>query len=667
MKFLSLALSVFLIEAASAARSLSSDELNSMLRSGKIDKNTLLKQAIPGHGKNFRKLQDEDDGDAADAMSDEEYYAFYGTLGQSGISGDHSVSFNSCVSLTVEEDWASVENFETLSYHIEREQIQSVRNYVLFNVCETMEECSNYDISEQNTYMVDLDTWVTAMIAYLPDQKDLYCEGCVNQQDYCQSVYANGVDQSIDYSSAAFFYDEIKFQLIDCSQCLAYGCYNEDGDAYEQNGWDSVDEWIAGLAYCQETGATWNGLNLNAGFMCNQDGTGLEIGIFMDEACTLYNSKRSYKDVLADGSEDWAYYGKSQSVIQNLFTYMFDCYGSDLIYVNLYQQVYFDENAWAYDPCEIDSSSGEMYDQEACEEIIAENPCYVYTDQDGNVNEVDEENCSAYMEAYPCWIMPGDSVSANYTQACNDYMASYAHEANSACLSLFGDYNANEYQYQYQYYNRDNEQGNNQQNNNGNQEEQEGQFLATSLSGCAYKYENGLYEVEEDQDEQAGNVDGNYSVNFTLTYDIPSNMTNNPTAVCNLLDTMFSNGELLDSQVYDPTYSGQLYEYDAPAESTNDADDSSSSSSSTSAPSSSSSKNVYFPTMNASVRKVVTNSRKMSPGAIVATALGTAAAAFVLLLCISQLVKSCKKKKKKDKHKERLLDTGDQKDLPLVS
>lgn len=717
MKFLSLALVAFFAEAASATKSLSSDELNAMIRSGKIDTKTLLKHAIPYNKQNLRRLQEgeqengadvegQDDG-AADADADVnaednadadlqedvegedgatasaqqsvDYYTMYGTLGKTGITGDHSVSFNSCVSLSVEEDWELLDNYENLASYIQSEQIQSVRNYVLFNVCETTGDCLRPEISDKNTYMVDLNTWVTAMLNYLPDQKDQYCEGCWNQEEFCEQVYQNGWDRTmnIDYTTAFFFYDDIKFQLIDCDQCQIYGCYNEGGDSYQQNGWDKVDEWISELAQCMQTDTQFMGVNLNAGFMCNQYGSGLEIGIFMDEDCTLYNSQKSYQSTLGDGHENWVNYGKSQRVINYLFNYMFDCYGGDLIYVNLYQQVFLDNNGWQYDPCQVDSSTGGYFDQEACEEMINNNPCYITFDEYGNQNEIDEEECAVFMQEYPCWSMPGSAVADEYKEACYEYQASYSHAANNACMALFGQQN-------------NQQQGGQNQNHNQNQNEQsgEGSFAATALSACAYSYAAGSYVAEgEEQSQNTEYTSGNWTLN--LNVDITYDMMYEPTAVCNYMDSMFTQGSHLDTQAYDPTISGQMYSYEdlgsesdatyysdiaasnetewSSSNSSSVVDGSSASSSSATSTSSSGDDygTVYFPTTN-NMPKALKNAvsetkRRMSPGAITAIAVGTALGAFVALTAISQMYKRCR-----CNEKSLVLDM-DQKDLPLMS
>jgi hypothetical protein len=518
--------------------------------------------------------------------------------------------------------------------------------------------------------MVDLNTWVTAMLTYLPDQKDAYCEGCLNQEEFCDQVYRNGWDKTmnIDYTTAFFFYDDIKFQLIDCDQCQIYGCY-EDEDTYTRNGWDQVDAWISELAQCQETGTQFLGADLYAGFMCNQEGSGLEIGMFMDDGCTLYNSQKSYGNTLKDGDNNWVNYGKSQRVINYLFNYMFDCYGGDLIYVNLYQQVFLDNNGWQYDPCQKDSTTGEYFDKEACEEVIDTNPCYITYDDNGNQNEINQDNCAQFMEVYPCWTMPGGTVSDEYKEACDDYKAAYSHAANNACSSLFGKQNQNQDQ-------QHNQNGHNQQQNAQNSAVPT--FAATALSACSYSYKSGSYQVDGQDNQGNGYYSGNWS--SALHYDITYNMTNNPTAICSYMDFLFNDDNHLDTQVYATDVSGQMYNYqDLGAEadsvsyfaaSSNETGTSTSSgSSSTSAATGttntgSSYGTVYFPTTNtmpSSLKNVVKQSRRMSSGAIAATAIGTALGAFVLFVTLRQISKRYTRKGRQ------LTYESDQKDLPLIA
>jgi len=78
-----------------------------MIRSGKIDTKTLLKHAVPYQKNKLRKLGQNggqgnaggDDDNAADGVQQAgDYYTMYGSFGEYGITGDHSISLNSCVS-----------------------------------------------------------------------------------------------------------------------------------------------------------------------------------------------------------------------------------------------------------------------------------------------------------------------------------------------------------------------------------------------------------------------------------------------------------------------------------------------------------------------------------------------------------------------------------------
>jgi hypothetical protein len=215
--------------------------------------------------------------------------------------------------------------------------------------------------------MVELSTFVDAMLNYMPDQKDSLCEGCENQADYCASFYQYGQTNNIDYTKAYYLYQGQKYQLIDCMACKNFGCY-DDEDVYETNGWENVAGWVGDIAECYETGATWNDIDLTAGWMCNAAGTGMEIALFVDEDCTLYNSNKSYRKTLESGDEQWEYYAKSSDVISYIFANPFDCYGGDIVYVNLYQTVYTDE-VEAAEECD---------DGEECEEAAEEEDAYEY-------------------------------------------------------------------------------------------------------------------------------------------------------------------------------------------------------------------------------------------------------------------------------------------------
>ena len=103
--------------------------------------------------------------------------------GYNSISGDNSIQFNKCVSLTTEPaDNDIFYSEENLSY-VQRGAIVSAKSYVMFNVCET-DYCEKG--GSDNLYMADLNTYLSATISYFPNRRNYYCQACEHSQKYCQ-------------------------------------------------------------------------------------------------------------------------------------------------------------------------------------------------------------------------------------------------------------------------------------------------------------------------------------------------------------------------------------------------------------------------------------------------------------------------------------------------
>jgi len=92
-------------------------------------------------------------------------------------------------------------------------------------------------------------------------------------------------------------------QAIDCAQCSTYECFVNEDDVDEsiqsrEELDDSVSEWIGELAACKATGVQSNaGMDLYMSAMCTPYGDGVELAVFLDDACTLYTAKESIYDV----------------------------------------------------------------------------------------------------------------------------------------------------------------------------------------------------------------------------------------------------------------------------------------------------------------------------------------------------------------------------------
>lgn len=239
-------------------------------------------------------------------------------------------------------------------------------------------------------------------------------------------------------------------------------------------------------------------------------------------------------------------------------------------------------------------------------------------------------------------------MAANYTEACEYYQMTEAHEVSAACMELFtayslGDYNGGEDQQQY-----------NQGQNYQQDVDLQNQFIATALSACQYNYENGIDDnTAERQDGADGYVTGNWSTE--LSYDIAYDIADNPTAICAEMSYLFGNKTHLATQVYDKSVSGQMYQYNSASSGSGGSSNSSSSSGSGGAArgdvhgdvydgGSGSNLVDYFPTINTkgAAGSFAKKYRRMSKAEIAYTTIGVTVAVFVLTYLACEL---CRKKR----------------------
>lgn len=156
-------------------------------------------------------------------------------------------------------------------------------------------------------------------------------------------------------------------QMIDCDMCNAYECFQADEE--QANGDDAADDavvyefedalnWLDGLTQCQQMEeATYNDMALYSGLICNSDGTGVEIGIFMDEECTLYAPKLSFGSMMS--YSDSMYFSMSEEVVEYMFTNDFSCYQPDVQYTNPYEYEEQEEDANGDDQAEDEPEAAE--------------------------------------------------------------------------------------------------------------------------------------------------------------------------------------------------------------------------------------------------------------------------------------------------------------------
>jgi hypothetical protein len=123
-------------------------------------------------------------------------------------------------------------------------------------------------------------------------------------------------------------------QAIDCAQCATYECFADDADlddAIQGRGEldESVSQWIAELAACKYTGEKWNDIDLFMSAMCSPYGDGVELAVYLDDACTLYTASESVYNVLGwknnNGEDGINYLAYAEEFIKSAFSEVTSC------------------------------------------------------------------------------------------------------------------------------------------------------------------------------------------------------------------------------------------------------------------------------------------------------------------------------------------------------
>jgi hypothetical protein len=421
MKFLSLALAA--VVGLTDAKKISRSDINHRVKNNLVNKNVLMRGAKPYNNAAKRKLEEEN---------------------QFEITGEYSIQFNSCTSMSVQND--EVIEDENLLAMAANGDLVSDKDFILFNVCKT-DYCEYYGEDEKMTFIAEVGTYFQAISQYLPNKVEEYCEACEENYDYCyamstgQTYYPEGYEEEEEEEESQEEESEeegeeegegedrrrklntkgrklaqnqvIKF--VDCQMCADYECldfqqssangyYDEDGE-YVEAELDDAMEWLNGFSECAETNAYMDDYQIYSNLMCNSAGTGLEIGLFMDDKCTLYSPKLAYKDIMQ--SADTTYYNMISDVVEFTFTNNgIECYNPEVVWYNevdyYYEQMEKAQNGEEEE--EEEEDDGEAPEAaEWCQELVQEDTA------------VDLYDCGAYeQEEEQNDDANGDDYVANY-------------------------------------------------------------------------------------------------------------------------------------------------------------------------------------------------------------------------------------------------------------
>jgi len=446
------------------------ETLDHRMKNGLFDKATLMKKATP-HSDAAKKRK-------LDAVE---------------ISGSYSVQFQNCFSLTesYEEIFDNDEDGGTGMMLMSQGQLLPMRSYSIFRLCYNS-ACDSGN--SPMDYVVDLDTYIQALVNYLPTQMENFCEGCQENYESCMTImyggyasaYSNGNNNnnynqnynaasnnyngntanSVNYySNGSGSYNNGQQQQnqnsynngynngnnnnngnangynrkladlhdferrvlngngqvvkqLDCYLCDTYGCLdgdNQDDNENDMYGFEAATEWLEELAQCKETGISYSGgygggynnnqqdgdnNQLYGGFLCNAAGTGVEIGLFLDEECVLYLTNEPYSNYMS--YFDQTYIEMTKEIIEFTFSSaVFSCKDQEIVYttqdISGYNMYNGDYN-WDQDDGDVAEWCEDLF--EGGESVPVDvNTCGMYSNGNNN-NQYNDQNYQEYYGNY---------------------------------------------------------------------------------------------------------------------------------------------------------------------------------------------------------------------------------------------------------------------------
>lgn len=234
------------------------------------------------------------------------------------INASVSIQFDKCVSLKTELSDAmetTIGEDSTLLGYWKDGQISTEQSYVLFGICLT--KYCTYK-TNTNLYMVDLPTWLE-LAGYRPQKTVDYCTACNNALSYCESLSSSS--SSYYGGRELISRDLTTYGYVNCTTCGDLGCFDNSNGGGSNINIENVVTWVTEMAQCVNTGVQWNNIDLYSQFMCNGDGSGVEIGLFLDQYCTVYTSLASYGALFSDN----AYLQYSPNVVTYPFVFNVNC------------------------------------------------------------------------------------------------------------------------------------------------------------------------------------------------------------------------------------------------------------------------------------------------------------------------------------------------------
>ena len=396
MKFLSLAVVGLMAVMADGsqtmrgARQLNNNGNNNGNNNANNNANNNYNQQANGQGQNNNGGNYENQNYDEEMEEQDNYYADVYP-----VSSNNKLKFSQCVSLKTQNNNLLMDNI--VAYAADG-VITSIRSFVLFDMCQKDNCARDQSNPMASTFMVDLDTYLDSMVEAAADEDyDEYCNACETYSNDCNIDYYNQngqYDQNGQYNNGQRHLNNVK--AIDCNKCYALGCFddylmeqqgyqrqqngayggygqNQDADQDMEIDQGEVAEWVEEISSCVFTNTYWQNIGLYAGWLCNGDGTGVQVGLFLDNRCRMYHSELSYANVI-DEDTYWTMLGSSK-VIPAMFASTVDCADDqdNAEYVSKYEyQMYMANNGGQNNNANYDNDGDYDFDgvSEVCQNIF---------------------------------------------------------------------------------------------------------------------------------------------------------------------------------------------------------------------------------------------------------------------------------------------------------
>jgi hypothetical protein len=187
------------------------------------------------------------------------------------------------------------------------------------------------------------------------DAADEDQDGVEEEQDQMQQQAEGGEDNGARRKKKnRHLANYNNYEVVECESCKDLGCWADETDDGIDD--DAAAEWVQNLAACPQTAYDFlkdgsSNFPLYSGFMCNQDGSGVEIALFLDATCSIYDGVHSYYDLLVkddtDDSMDLEYLEHATSMIMFPFLHEINCNGN-LQYLSMQEYKNYAQN-YQYD------------------------------------------------------------------------------------------------------------------------------------------------------------------------------------------------------------------------------------------------------------------------------------------------------------------------------